>query len=64
MEKEKEEWKRKFEEQRQKEIEQAKLAAEKLNEDADLKEKMRSMFIDELMRRQEVSGTFEITEGL
>lgn len=45
------------------EAEKAKAAAEKLSQDADLKSKMKELFVNELMRRQEVSGTFEITEG-
>ena len=45
------------------EAEKAKQAAEKLSQDSDLKQKMKELFVNELMRRQEVSGTFEITEG-
>lgn len=45
------------------EAEKAKQAAEKLSQDSDLKQKMKELFVNELMRRQDVSGTFEITEG-
>ena len=33
------------------------------SEDVKLKEMMRQAFINELLRRQRVSGTFELTEG-
>lgn len=61
---EEDDWKRKYQEQKQKTAELARVAAEKLNQDDGLKDKMRNLFIDELMRRQELSGTFEVTEGL
>ena len=34
-----------------------------MNKDVHLKDKMKQMFVDELMKRQDLSGTFEITEG-
>ncbi|XP_067936077.1 annexin-B12-like isoform X2 [Watersipora subatra] len=46
-----------------KSLERAKTVGELLKKDAKLKEKVRQSFIDELMKQQETSGTFELTEG-
>ena len=44
--------------------EKARELQEKLANNDNMKEELRSRFIDELMRRQEVSGTFEETQGV
>lgn len=54
---------REVEEEHRRATEKAKEVAEKLEQDSSLKQKMKELFVNELMRRQEVSGTFEITQG-
>ncbi|KAK2169415.1 hypothetical protein LSH36_10g09004 [Paralvinella palmiformis] len=58
-----EEEKRLMEERAQKAEEKARKLQEKLENNEELKAQLRMKFIDELMRRQEVSGTFEETQG-
>ena len=52
-----------MEERAQKAEEKAQKLQEKLENNEELKQELRSKFIAELMRRQEVSGTFEETQG-
>lgn len=52
-----------MEERAQKAEEKARKLQEKLENNEELKAQLRTKFIDELMRRQEVSGTFEETQG-
>lgn len=62
-EQEREQWIREYEESRKKVAEKASEAAQRVSHDSDLKMQMKNLYVNELMRRQMVSGTFEITEG-
>ena len=53
-----------MEERARKAEEKARQLQEKLESNENLKEELHTRFIDELMRRQEVSGTFEQTQGV
>ena len=53
-----------MEERARKAEEKARELQAKLENDDSLKQELRARFIEELMRRQEVSGTFEETQGM